>query len=265
VRLCRRAALGVAVVLLVLGAEGCRGSGGDRAGPTTAPAPEITAETSPPTAGSTTTTRPSPPRTTTTLPLDLAPGSARISGTVVGPQGPVAGATVRVERLLGTQVASTDVGAGSGSFNLPGIRGGRYRVRAWKTPDLVQTEPEVFFLAADEVKTIELRVTPVSDISVQATVEPDALPRDEPFTINVFVYAGVVGDQGTVQAYARANVPVQIVLGPGLGLQSPDRATTDSGGNATFRAVCRQPGQQTADVIVGPSARLPLGLPACPD
>src|SRR2546423_1487011 len=49
-----------------------------------------------------------PGRTTTTVP-PLGPGPAHLAGRVMGPGGPVGGAVVRVERIVGTTVALTDV------------------------------------------------------------------------------------------------------------------------------------------------------------
>jgi hypothetical protein len=265
VRSRRLARLGVALAL-VPAAASCRDSG-EGAAPTTAPAAtEVTTTVQPTTtqSTSTTTTKPAPPRTTTTIPADIAPGEARISGTVTGPQGLVAGATVRVERLVGDEVATLDVTAANGSFALGSVRGGRYRLRAWKQPDLVQTEPEVFFLAADEMKTVELRVVKVSEVNVQATVDPNPIRGNETFAITLFLYAGSVSDQGVIQAAPGAGVPVQLVLGPGLGFQGPDKGTTDAGGNVTFRASCRASGPQSADAVIASSARVPVALPPCP-
>ena len=249
----------MALAALVVG--GCRDKDPETARPTTVPPP---VETTPATTAATTTTKPSPPRTTATLSVEIVPGTARISGTVLGPAGPVAGATVRVERFVGSEVATMDVNAGDGTFSLLSIRGGRYRVRAWKQPDLVQTEPEAFFLAADEARTVELRVTRVAEVAAQAKADPERPRVGETFTMTVFLYAGVVTDQGIVQAYGRADVPVQIVVGPGLVLQSPDQAVTDGGGNASFAAACQSPGQHSAEiVVVGTPYRTPLTLPAC--
>ena len=213
-------------------------------------------------APTTITTVAGPPRATTTIPLDISPGDARITGTVVGPQGPVPGATVRLERLVGPEPATVEANAPSGSFTFASIRGGRYRISAWRAPDLLQTQPDAFFLAADETKTIDLRVTTIGDLNAQATVEPNPPPADEPFSITVFVFAGSVSDQGVLQASPRPGQEVQIALGPSLGLASADRAVTDGGGRATFRARCRASGPAAADLVVV-TARLPLALPAC--
>jgi hypothetical protein len=249
-------------MLLLLVTAACEPGGPRQAAPTTVPTVPVTEPTTTVPAV-TTTTKPGPPRSTTTVVVDVSPGNARISGTVLGPQGPVAGAVVRVERLVGDEVAAVDVNAAGGAFTLPSVRGGRYRVRAWKTPDLYQPQPEAFFMAADEQKSLELRLTQVSAFNVQTTVEPDPLPAGEPFSITVFLYAGSVNSEGILQANPRAGQEVQISLGPGLGLTSPDRARTDGAGRVTFGAQCRTPGPQRAELLVSADVRLPLAIPDC--
>ena len=254
----------IVVLLLVLALAACQG-GSDEAAPTTvpttAPPPTDAPVTTAP--ATTTSTVPGPPRSTTTLAVDVAPGNARISGTVLGPQGPVAGASVRVERLVGDEVGTLDVSAANGSFNLPSVRGGRYRLRAWKAPDLYQPTPEAFFLAADEQKSVELRLTKVGPVNVETTVEPTPPPREEPFTIAIFLYAGSVNGEGFLQANPRAGQEVEVALGPGLGLTSSNRAKTDGGGKASFSARCRTPGPQSGELRISAEVRLPLALPDC--
>lgn len=255
------AAVGFALALL---AVAC---GGDEEDPTPPPTSQVvettlesTTTTLPPV---TTTTTPRPPRTTTTVPTDLGPGGARIQGSVNGPQGLVQGASVRIERLVGDEVASVDVVAGDGRFSLPSIRGGSYRVRAWKAPDLALTAPEVFFLAADETKTVELRLSRVSDVSIRVDRDVEQLPAQESFTVTVQVYAGTVNDQGTIQGVSKPGLPVHVTVGAGLSLQGPDRATTDASGRASFRMRCTAPGPAVADAVID-GTRMSLGLPNCP-
>ena len=251
------------LVLLAVLTPACDG-GEDRALPTTTPttAPPPT-EAPVTTAQVTTTTVLGPPRSTTTVPVEISPGSAGISGSVLGPQGPVAGARVLVERLVGDQLAAVQVDAPNGSFMLPSIRGGRYRVRAWKQPDHYQPQAEAFFLAADEQKSVELRVVRVGEVNAEVTVEPNPPPREEPFALTVFLFAGSVSPEGVLQAAPRAGQEVQIALGPGLGLTSPDRARTDNAGKATFGARCRTAGPQSGELRVSAAVRIPLALPEC--
>ena len=255
-----------AVLALVLIAAACGGdSDEDATAPTTTQVVETTMEATTTSSGpvTTVTTMPGRPRQTTTIPTDLGPGSARITGSVVGPQGLVTGAKVRVERLVGDDVASIDLVAADGRFTLPSVRGGNYRVRAWKAPELALTTPEVFFLAADEAKTVDLRLTRVTDVSVRIDLDVERLPPTDPFTVTVQVYSGAVSEQGTVQGVSRPGLPVQVAVAAGLSLTGPDRATTDASGRASFRMRCTAPGPVAADAVID-GTRMSLGLPNCP-
>src|SRR5437899_8320268 len=83
-----------------------------------------------------------PGKTTTTI--GLGPGGATLNGSVAGPDGAVGGATIHVERLVGDAVASQDFPSNpDGTFTIPTLLGGRYRVRAY-VPDpynLAQATP----------------------------------------------------------------------------------------------------------------------------
>src|SRR2546423_902477 len=89
------------------------------------------------------------PSKSTTTTVVLGPGGATINGTVAGPDGAVGGATVHVERLVGDGMAAQDFPSNAdGTFKIPTVLGGRYRVRAY-VPDpfnLAQATPELFFL-----------------------------------------------------------------------------------------------------------------------
>ncbi len=261
-----------ALVLLILGltAAGCSGGSGPsapRATTSTTGAPvDSTLVAAPSTTVITTTTTstlPGRPRTTVAEPVEIGPGAASLAGSVVGPQGLVAGAKVVVERIVGEQSATVNLSAADGRFSLSGIRGGSYRIRAWRAPDLALVQPEVFFLGADENRTLELRLARLADTNVRVDVEPDKIPPSEPFTATVQVFTGTVADDGTITGVSRPGVSVQLLVGPGLSLQGPDRASTDAAGKATFRLRCTAPGAVSADAIVE-LARLPLALPACP-
>src|SRR4051812_930781 len=58
--------------------------------------------------------------TTTTIPL--GPGGATIDGNVLGPAGPVPGATVHIERLVGDAVGPADIQSDpAGHYHMQGI------------------------------------------------------------------------------------------------------------------------------------------------
>ena len=78
---------------------------------------------------------------------------------MLGPTGPVPGATVHIERLVGDAVGVADIQSDpAGHYHMQGILGGRYRVRAFVPHpiDLAQTQPVIFFLANTEAKPLNL-------------------------------------------------------------------------------------------------------------
>ncbi len=247
----RRLAL---LLLVAVVAAGCTGSDD----PETA-APTTVAETTtvPPSTTSTTvratTTTTGPPRTTTTTLVTLGPGDATIGGTVTGPAGPVDGATVRVERLVGRSVASADVTtSGGGLWQLASVLGGSYRVRAFKPPELGTSPIESFFLAATERRmTIDFRLPAVGGERITAVVNPDPPRVDQPAIITITIGIGRVDDQGRPAITPRPGVPLTLVGGPGIVVESAPMVVTDGNGAASWRIRCSAEGANTVSLTVG--------------
>ena len=92
-------------------------------------------------------------------PLPVYGGAASLRGVVNGPDGPVGGATVRIERWVGGRSGSITINAGGdGRFGAAKLLGGRYRVRAWLQPNLAATESQVAFLANDGTADVTVDV-----------------------------------------------------------------------------------------------------------
>lgn len=205
-----------------------------------------------------------PGRTTTTVALQ--PGQSTISGTVVGPNGPVPQAIVRAERIVGDASASVDMVAGAdGSFAFAGILGGRYRVRAWKpAPDsLALTEPEVFFLASRESKVLALTVRPFQGVSVSTDIAPNPPLVDELANLVVQVVDQQVDAQGIVRAVPVVGARVELFGAGDWRLRSPAAQLTDAGGRANFALECQRTGAQPLSAVVGDNLTFPLELPPC--
>ncbi|MGH9085316.1 MAG: carboxypeptidase-like regulatory domain-containing protein [Acidimicrobiales bacterium] len=160
-----------------------------------------------------------PGETTSTI---VEAGTATLSGSVQGPGGLIPGATVRIERLVADREVRTDVLTGAdGRFILGGVPGGRYRVRAFLAPSLIQLEPEVRFLADDEEHTFDLAVEQVGGLVVRADVAPDTPIVDEPVNLVASVMTRTVGADGILRSTPVAGTTVELV---GLGrwrLRSP--------------------------------------------
>jgi hypothetical protein len=202
-------------------------------------------------------------RGTTTIPL--GPGAAMLSGTVAGPDGAVDAATVHVERIVGTAVAVMDVPTlPDGTWTLPAILGGRYRVRTWRAPDLAQTKPELFYLEASEKKTLALRVDKQAGGAVSASIAPSPPVLNQPANLFVLVTQKSVDSGGVVRAVAVVGASVSL-LGNGYQVETPNPTATDGNGVAQWRVRCTVYGETNLQVAGPGGASFPLKLPACVD
>ena len=202
-----------------------------------------------------------PGRTTTTI--VLGPGPASLKGTVAGPDGLIPGATVRIERLVGDAVASADVfTAPDGTWAAPGVLGGRYRLRAWRVPDLALTKPVVFFLGADEQRAVDLLATRYSGTAVSGSIAPNPPIVDEPANLVVRVAQQSVEGDGVVRAAPIAGVQVELVGSGDWRVETENPGFTDFQGDVQWQVRCRSSGQQPLGVMVNGEA-FSLTLPAC--
>lgn len=248
----------VVVVVVVLGA--CTGGGVDPlpAPPTTQPrtptstAPDLTGVM----------LRDVPGRTTTTV--ALTPGQATINGVVGGPEGAVPGAVVRAERLVGDAVGSIDVAtAADGTFALIGVKGGRWRVRAFRPADLALVKPEIFYLEDGATRTLTLRVERYSGVHVSSAFAPDPPVVGEPANLVVQVALQSVDADGVVRGRPVPGVRVELFGAGDWRVESTNVQPTDSSGRALWRVRCESPGNQPLSVLVGDGESFPLTLPAC--
>lgn len=224
--------------------------------PTTAPAPSTTARPT------TTVTTVRPTTTLTTL-LSFGPGEASLVGTVTGPSGPVDGAIVRIERLVGKDVASQDVTtAGGGTWALTSILGGSYRVRAFRPPDFGTSPTEAFFLAANERKIVDLRLPAAAGDRITAVVSPNPPRVDQTATITIQVGAARVDEQGRPSLAPRPGVALSLAPAAGIALEGTPQAITDGNGSAAWRFRCLAPGASTFQLTVGTGVTQ-VTIPAC--
>jgi hypothetical protein len=255
------------VVLLALLAAACSDGTPDAAPDTTVVAETTTTPTT--TAATTTTLRPTTtsstvrPTTTSSTLLALGPGDASIVGTVSGPAGGVEGAIVRVERLVGKAVASTDVTTSAGgSYSIATILGGSYRVRALKPPEYASSPVEAFFLAANERKVLDLKMLPAGGERITATVNPNPPRVEQTASLTIQVGTGRVDDQGRPAITPRPNVLLTLTPGAGLVLEGTPQALTDGNGSATWRIRCLVEGANTFQLVVG-NGTTQVKIPAC--
>jgi len=221
-----------------------------------------------------------PPETTTTVDLSrvaLPPvrgettttlqetGRAVLRGVVVGPDGNVPQAIVRIERLVGDAVQVRDVRAGDdGTFTVEGLPGGRVRVRAFLPPTLTMAGADLFFLRDRDTRDVRLTVTAHTGPDVRASTAPRAPVVGDLVNLLVWVAERVVDEQGVARTVPRPGVPVQVDATGWTFVQG--RSATDGDGVAlfTFRCDRASPVSATASIGTDPDVRsYPLEVPSC--
>jgi hypothetical protein len=216
------------------------------------PPPDLTGVSLPAVAGQATTT------------LAMTPGTATLSGTVVGPNGPVPAAVVRAERLVGSSFGRIDTAVQpDGTWTIPGVKGGLYRVRAWRAPDLALTTPQVFFVASTDNKSLTLQLTQYAGTHVTAAVAPNPPVLNQPLNLAVQLTTEAVDNQGVVRSQGMPAAAIQLSADYNWSVNSSNPTLTDSNGEATWSLVCNGFSGTAMTVTVNNANSYPLNLPAC--
>ena len=198
--------------------------------------------------------------TTSLVPPNV--GRSRLTGVVTGPQGVVPGAIVRIERVVGdaTQVVDAVTGV-DGRYDVPGIGGGRYRLRAFLAPTLAQPTGSILYLPDGEERTVDLTVEAFAEPSIDIAVAPDPPLLDQQVNLGVRVSGRLVDVDGFVRTQPLVGGTVQVTATGGWSSPSPFTATTDGDGQARFSASCRSTSSTQLQVTVRVPNAVPGSLP----
>ena len=201
-------------------------------------------------------------KTTTTV--NQGPGHARLVGKVVGPDGPVPGAIVRVERLQeGSVVFRGDVVTDpEGKWQTGQLVGGRWRVRAWRAPDLADVQPDTVFLESTQTRGLTLPLDRFDAPVVAAAIAPDPPPVAEPVNLVVAVTRKLVDAEGIVH---QAPVPLLVVqlFAPNWLIESDNPRFTDGEGRVTWLVACVKAGPSGMFVALRGVGLRPVTVTAC--
>jgi hypothetical protein len=256
----------VVAVLVVLSARQCTGVGNLSfpVPPSTVAAPDATTTVVPDLSGVSI----APVVAAVPTTVSLTPGKAGLSGVVIGPGGPVPSATVLVERLVGDAVGATSVPTGAdGSWKLTGIRGGRYRIRAWRAPDLALTTPQILFLGGTDNQSLALNVSQFnangSTDTLTATVTPNPPPVGIVATLTVQIMSQVVGNDGVVRFAPIPGDQVSLTDAGNVVIAGANPGTTDAGGRVSWQIGCVSPGPESIQAVVNGITSYPLTTPDC--
>jgi hypothetical protein len=204
------------------------------------------------------------PGSPASTPLRIGPGRATLNGTVLGPSGPVGGATVEADRLVGDQTAiAKATTAADGSWSIGTILGGRYRVRAWQQPSLTLTSPQILFLGATQTYTQTLRLSAFTGPIVAAAVAPAGPVVGQTDNLVVQVSNPTVGPDGVERDLPDAGVSVTLTDGPQWLVQNGNPLPTGSNGQVLFQVSCQAPGSNPLSAAVGTGTTVSLQLPDC--
>ena len=175
-------------------------------------------------------------------------GKSSIEGTVIGPDGPVEGATVNIERHTVDGTASTEVTTNAdGSWESTELIGGRYRIRAWKPFELTMNSSEVLFVVDAESVNLDLAVAPIDPALKLRFASPGEVVVGFTATVAVSVTTSSVDHDGFELVTGVGEQTVTLTPGPGI-MVSPTSAVTDADGVATFGVWCVSEGNFGAEI-----------------
>jgi len=175
--------------------------------------------------------------------IEFSGGTARLLGTVEGPEGPVAGSVVRLDRAIDDQSDFIDIATGEdGTFEVTGLPGGRYQVRAWRQPDLAMLESFTAFLRDGEEATFTLTLlTQTTDLELKGFTDAGQFKLGARPRFGVTVRSSTVGSDGRVYLQGAPGQLVTVQTGGALANQQLTMVT-DAQGVAVFSVACVRSG-----------------------
>ena len=227
--------------------------------------------------------------TTTTLPIDLTSvslepiavaagkptsttrpiggGRAAIFGRVLDADGkPVPGAFVRAT-YYGDPNKPEVIEALSledGTYRFEQVLGGRWRIRAWRTPELATLDDHVFFLGYTEQRQVDLKVKAASDIVVTWSMAPNPPFTGSPVELAVLVLSQSVDEEGIVRRSPVGGAAVTLDIRGNWSLAGDPTQATEYNGRTAWHLTCNEVGHQPIIAFVG-GREWPLNIPACRD
>ncbi len=184
-------------------------------------------------------------------PVSVTGGEATLTGQVVGPSGAVADATVLLERFVGERSGRLEVQTdSSGAWSARNVHGGRYRIRAWRSPDLGMTESIVTFVAADAPGAIAIDVDAYDGDEVAAEIADSVLEIGDSTTVTALAYAQEVDGDGSITTAPAAGAPAVLDVEGPWAVDGDEEVTVAGDGRAGWTLTCEEEGDVSAEVEV---------------
>ncbi len=180
-------------------------------------------------------------------PVLLTGGTAEIGGLVLGPDGPVAGATVRVERHTAAGSVAVDlVTDADGTWKLDGLLGGRFRVRSFVPGLLMQRSPDVFFLDENGRFRTDALLEGPSSIPVLEAHHVDTVTVGDAGPVVFTAGLELVDAEGRLVLMPQDRLQLGISLIGPVTLLSANTVRTNEFGAGSFLISCQDVGPVTA-------------------
>jgi hypothetical protein len=181
------------------------------------------------------------------FPVAVHGGDLVMGGSVVGPEGPVAGATVLLERFVGRSSGRLEVVTNAaGRWVAIDVYGGRYRIRAWHSPGLGMAASVVSFIAADAEVDLALTVDRYDGADVTGDIDDVDPEVGATAVVTALATRQQVDGQGIITtAPASGRDALVTPTGPWT-LVGPPEAVIDDAGRVSWTFTCADDGPVTA-------------------
>jgi len=200
-------------------------------------------------------------------PVPVYGGTATVAGTVTGPDGPVPGATVRIERFIGDRSGMVTASTGAdGRFVVGSVYGGRYRVRAWLQPSLAANGSSVDFVADERgaVANFDLTVARHDARALQAALDLTSISVGGSARVRALFTQEIVDENGIVVGTGISGAKVTLSENAGylIDSASPNPGSTADSGIVSWKVTCLKEGTPTL-TVTAQELSATVKLPAC--
>lgn len=178
-----------------------------------------------------------------TVPVtDPIEGKATLSG-IVTAEGKRAGGRVRIERLVGDKVGILDLDVGGdGAFTVEHALGGRYRIRAWNSPEFSAVPSVTVFLPAKGDLDVEVPMQKFEGFRLQAALDTGAPHVGETVRVKALLTTQSVDGNGYVVGEGAKDGVITLTAAPGFRVTSANPTKTAADGWASWSVVCQSAG-----------------------
>ena len=202
-------------------------------------------------------------------PVEVYGGEASLSGRLTYNGEAVGGATVQIERFVGLTSSTVQVvSRPDGIYAAPGLRGGRFRIRAFLGDELTLPEAATVFIAEKEKRDLSLAMIEVPRTTktvIKASSQPAEPPVGRQVKLTFTVTNQTVAPDGTVENEEPvASRQLEIDEIDDWKIDGGKTGVTGDNGTVTFNATCEKDGTHEAKVELGWITQT-VSLPSCGD